>query len=118
MLVRYEREAYVGKQEHYARVTFDSRLRYRPTRKWELPQQEGRWLCMDTNFAQGKSYDYSGVVLELKALHNAPAWMVDLTRQFNLVRTRNCKYSSAVWQESLFRGVPEPPEFAGDLFLY
>jgi len=42
--------------------------------------------------------------------------MIDLVEQFGLVRTGNCKYSSAVWLESLFRGTPALPTYAGECF--
>lgn len=104
LLVRYVRESYFGKIDHYARVTFDRRLEYQPVRCWTDWGERGRWTAMDACVQQNKQYSFSGVVLELKTLCDAPLWMIDLVREFNLVRVGNCKYSTAVWNEALFQG--------------
>ncbi|MDD4869942.1 MAG: polyphosphate polymerase domain-containing protein [Kiritimatiellae bacterium] len=117
-LIRYTREAYFGKMDHYARVTFDRALMYQPTRAWDLSGDGKRWLSIDTSLAQNKSYPYSGVVLELKTLSDAPQWMIDLVMEFGLVRTGNCKYATAVGLESLFRGSPPAPQYAMDMLTY
>ena len=114
--IRYLRESYFGTNDQYARVTFDRKLQYRPTPHWELSPDVGRWFSMDSPLVQNKGMPCSGVVLELKTLSNAPTWMIDLVEQFGLVRTGNCKYSSAVWLESLFRGTPALPTYAGECF--
>lgn len=117
-LIRYTREAYVGKIDHYARVTFDRNLMYQPTREWDLTGKGRRWFSMDTGLAQNKSNRYSGVVLELKTLSDAPQWMIDLVMEFDLVRTGNCKYTTAVGLESMFRGTPELPFYAMEMMTY
>ena len=104
VVVRYTRESYFGKFDHYARVTFDRKLEYQPTTSWTSFGRDGRWLPMDTGMAQGKDFPFSGVVLEVKTLSDAPQWMIDLVMHFGLVRAGNCKYSTAIWQEKLFRG--------------
>ena len=43
--------------------------------------------------------------------------MIDLIMEFGLERTGHCKYSNAVWLESLFLGWPDPPSYAGDLLV-
>lgn len=115
LLIRYQRQSYFGKHDHYARVSFDRELCYHPTSSWDNWGQGGRWMPMDTDLAQRKLYPFSGVVLELKTLSDAPHWMIDCVRHFDLVRTGNCKYSSAVWQEAIFRGVPDEPMYAEEL---
>ncbi len=117
-LVRYTREAYMGKIDHYARVTFDRNLMYQPTREWDLKGENKRWFSMDTGLAQNKMNRYSGVILELKTLSDAPQWMIDLVTAFDLVRTGNCKYATAVGLEAMFRGTPEMPFFATELMTY
>jgi hypothetical protein len=117
-LIRYTREAYLGKMDHYARVTFDRNLMYQPTRRWDLSGANGKWFCMDTPLAQDKDNRYSGVVLELKTLSDAPQWMVDVVMEFDLVRVGNCKYSTALGLESLFRGSPQVPLYAVELLNY
>ncbi|MBN1673939.1 MAG: polyphosphate polymerase domain-containing protein [Kiritimatiellae bacterium] len=114
--LRYTRESYWGMADHYAKVTFDRNLLYQPANSWDSWGKDGMWRSMDSSFTQGKDYPFSGVVLELKTGHDAPRWMVDLTRELELVRTGNCKYSTAVWAEGLFRGSPHQPLYAADPF--
>lgn len=112
MLIRYIRESYFGRMDRYARVTFDRRLEYQPTSAWDEWGCGGRWRPMDSSVTQNKGLSLSGVVLELKTLNEAPVWMLDLVREFDLVRTGHCKYSNAVWEESFFAGEPAPPAYA------
>jgi hypothetical protein len=51
-------------------------------------------------------------------LSDTPQWMIDMVVNFGLARTGNCKYSTAVWQEALFRGSPDTPAYAVDLLSY
>jgi SPX domain protein involved in polyphosphate accumulation len=115
MLIRYHRESYYGANDPYARVTFDRRLVYQPTAAWDTWGRGGRWRTFDSPLAQNKNYRFSGVVLEIKTLNDAPLWMMDLIVRFNLERTGNCKYASAVWQESLFNPRLDVPYTADDL---
>ncbi len=115
LLVRYTRESYFGANDPYARVTFDRRLLYQPTTSWVSWGRGGRWLVMDSSFAQNKNYRFSGIVMEIKTLSDAPHWMMDLIVHFNLEQTGNCKYSSAIWQESVFDQTALAPYTAGDL---
>ena len=116
-LIRYTRESYFGTLDQYARVTFDRKLMYQPTASWESWGRGGRWIPLDSSLVQNKQYPFSGVVLELKTLSEAPRWMIDLIMEFGLERTGHCKYSNAVWLESLFLGWPDPPSYAGDLLV-
>ncbi len=109
--LRYVRESYFGNNEPYARVSFDRRLEYQPAGGWALRGDDSRWIPMDTGLAQNKLHPWSGVVLELKTFNDAPRWMVDLTREFDLVRDGHCKYSTAVSSEALFRGSPDAPAY-------
>jgi hypothetical protein len=118
VLVRYEREAYVSKLDHYARVSFDTRLTYQPTESWTSWGEGGRWIPLDTNLVQNKNHNFSGAVLEIKTLSDTPQWMIDLVMNFDLARVGHCKYSNAVWQESFFRGNPVLPSYATDLLLF
>jgi len=122
MLIRYHRESYFGKIENYARVTFDSRLQYQQTYSWNSWGKDGQWRALDNPIMQTRRHDkelnFSGVVLELKALNEVPRWMVDLTTEFDLGRVGHCKYSNAIWAESLFRATPWTPEYEIDLLQY
>ncbi len=101
-LIRYIRESYFGANDRYARVTFDKNIQYRPTREWDLWPQGGSWWQIDSEL--GMNRPFSGTILELKTYDEAPTWMVDLVKQFNLERTGFCKYASAMRLELLFGG--------------
>ena len=114
LLVRYVRESYVGTVDRYARVTFDRKLQYQMTDSWTDLGESGVWRGMDSAEAQGFGLGYSGVVMELKTLSYMPVWAVDMVERFQLRRNGNCKYSTALWREGLFRGYPETNEEAAD----
>ena len=109
VLVRYTRESYFGRTEKYARVTIDRELLYRPCRELSGMSQPGRWFRMDSSLAQNAGMRDSCVVLELKCLAEMSDWMRELIVHFNLTRTGNCKYATAVWLESLFNGTSSLP---------
>lgn len=113
-LVRYVRESYVGTVDRYARVTFDRQLQYQMTDSWTDFGQSGLWRSMDSTEAQGFGLDYSGVVLEVKTLSHTPVWVMDMVERFQLRRTGNCKYSTALWREGAFRGYPEANDEASE----
>lgn len=116
--LRYARESYFGDAESYARVSFDRRLQYQPAHTWALDEPGVPWLAMDTDLMQNKLMPFSGVVLELKTTAEVPRWMVDLTREFDLERTGNCKYCTAVWSEAVFRGSPVAPTYVSELMAF
>jgi hypothetical protein len=105
-LIRYVRECYLSVTDSYARVTFDRQLEYQPTDSWTDWGRQGRWISMDTPIAQGMGHSFSAVILELKCLSDTPTWMLDLITEFDLMRTGNCKYCTALWQEAPFTGNP------------
>jgi hypothetical protein len=102
VLVRYNRESYVGTIDRYARITFDKKLQYQVTDSWTDFGRSGVWRGMDSTEAQGFGLPYSGVILEVKALSYTPVWMMDLVERFQLHKKGNCKYSTAVWRDSVF----------------
>ena len=102
MLIRYERESYFGMNDRYARLTFDRKISYRPTREYDLWPEGGNWWSIDTQ--TGLNRPFSGVILELKTFDEVPLWMIELVERFNLVRVGFCKYHTAVRVESLFTG--------------
>lgn len=106
VLVQYIRESYMGTVDRYARVTFDRKLRYQVTDSWTDFGRSGLWRSMDSSEAQGFELPYSGVVMEVKALSHMPVWVLDLVERFQLRRSGNCKYSTAIWREGAFRGYP------------
>jgi len=44
--------------------------------------------------------------------------MMDLVTKMDLWRVGHCKYSNAIWAESLFRATPWTPEYEVDLLRY
>lgn len=118
VIVRYTRESYFSTRDRYARVSFDRRLLYQPTDSWTNWGEGRHWYCMDSALAQNKQYRFSGIVLELKTLSDTPEWMIHLVQHFDLARTGNCKYSTAIWQESLFRGTTALAPYAADVLLW
>ena len=104
MLIRYIRESYFGANDDYARVTFDRRVSYRPTRTWELPVLDDSklWRPMDTQ--TGLNRPYAGYIFELKAMSDTPKWMLELVERFNLTTTGFCKYATAWRLETIYRG--------------
>jgi hypothetical protein len=106
MLIRYIRESYFGANDDYARITFDRRVSYRPTREWRLPGEEVAdwkyWRPMDSQ--TGLRRNFAGYIFELKAMRDTPSWMIELVRRFNLTNTGFCKYATAWRLETLFRG--------------
>ena len=106
VMVRYIRESYVGTSDRYARVTFDRKLQYQEANSWTDFGRCGLWRGMDTSEAQGFGLPYSGVVLEVKALSYMPVWVIDMVERFQLRRSGNCKFSTAIWREGFFRGFP------------
>jgi hypothetical protein len=105
-LVRYTRESYVGTVDRYARITFDRKLQYQMTESWTDFGRSGSWRGMDSSEAQGFGLPYSAVILEVKALSHTPVWVMDLVERFQLRKVGNCKYSTAMWREGLFRNYP------------
>jgi len=112
VLIRYERESYVGSIDRYARITFDRKLEYQMTDSWTDFGRNGIWHGMDSSEAQGFGLPYSGVVLEVKTLSHTPTWVQDLVERFQLRKSGNCKYSTAIWREGYFRGYPHTNTFA------
>jgi hypothetical protein len=106
MLIRYIRESYFGANDDYARVTYDRRVSYRPTREWILPGEEiadwKHWRPMDQQIAFRRPY--AGYIFELKSMRDTPTWMLECIERFNLLNTGFCKYATAWRLESLFRG--------------
>jgi hypothetical protein len=122
MLIRYARESYFGKNDHYSRVTFDRRLQYQQTYSWDCWGRNSKWRSLDKTLDQTRrhdqEYNYSGVVMELKALSDMPRWMRDLIQDLNLTRQGHCKFSNAIWAESIFRSTPWTPEYEVDYLRY
>jgi hypothetical protein len=103
LMIQYLRESYMGKVEDYARITFDTNICYQMTSNYSFDSvSERKWRHIDTH--TGLQTDYPGFVLELKSKMGVPRWLLQIVREFNLVRTGFCKYSAALRLESLSAG--------------
>ena len=103
LMIQYMRESYMGKIEDYARVTFDTNICYQMVSDYRFDTvNERRWRHIDTH--TGLRADYTGFILELKSKMGVPRWLMEIVRNFNLVRTGFCKYSAALRLESLSAG--------------
>jgi SPX domain protein involved in polyphosphate accumulation len=118
VLIRYTREAYISTVDQYARVSLDRDLKYQRTHSWDGWGRDGKWRQIDCSLTQNKSLPFSGVILELKTLSDVPEWIIELVEKFDLVRTGHCKYSNAIWEESLFCGTTDSPIYATDLLVH
>jgi hypothetical protein len=100
----------------YARITFDRHLEYQMTDSWDDWGRSGHWRAMDQSLIQNQGHPFSGIVLEVKTLNDAPEWMMELVMAFNLDRGGHCKYSNAVWQESLYDASEQGPYTSDELW--
>jgi len=94
ILTQYVRKAYVSDIDDYARVTFDTDLRYQPEEEYTLAPDDEKMIPLDneTIFDSG-----CNVILELKCHSaNVPLWMIDLIRCFNLRKRSFSKYVTGV----------------------
>ncbi|MBM4062252.1 MAG: polyphosphate polymerase domain-containing protein [Planctomycetes bacterium] len=82
VLVRYEREAYVARDDADLRVTFDRRLAAMPESAPVVRLQDRRYALLPRR----------GLVLELKFTGRCPAWMLDAVQACELHRTSFSKY--------------------------
>jgi len=103
VMLQYLRESYLGRQEQYARITFDTQVAYQPVRGYDFAEiQNRRWRRIDTQ--TGLNCDFPGFILEIKTESGMPFWMRNLIQNFNLIRIGFCKYSTAVRMELLHCG--------------
>lgn len=93
-LVRYRREPYFSLIDDYARVTFDTQITAHKLDTLTF-QPDGRcWRALDDVVTQRSAS--SMVVLELKFTSQVPLWMVNLARNFGLVRCGYSKYGNSI----------------------
>lgn len=92
VVVRYDREAYVGSSGEGIRATFDLRLRALPCDRPEVPIVAAGFVPI----RQGL------VLLELKFNDRCPGWLVRLVQRHELQRTSFSKYCHAVRDTARF----------------
>ena len=94
LLVQYERRAWMGRFEDYARVSVDSQIRAQSSRVWSLDAHAGAWRALD---AADRTRTWGSIsVLELKFGERAPSWMVSLVDALGLNRQAYSKYGHGV----------------------
>ena len=86
VLVRYDREAYVGTTDPNVRVTFDRHLRAAATSRAEVRMGGAGFHAIGER----------AVILELKFNDRCPAWLLQLVKRFELRRTSYSKYCAAI----------------------
>ncbi|MBK8804399.1 MAG: polyphosphate polymerase domain-containing protein [Fibrobacteres bacterium] len=93
VLTQYRRKAWFGTADAYARVTLDVGMRWREERGFDFSaaEREMRPSDLPERFDPG-----CNAVLEVKcARQQVPLWMLDMIRQFGLVRSGFSKFESA-----------------------
>jgi hypothetical protein len=114
--VSYYREIYESVEDEELRVTFDRYIhgsRYDGSGRLRVPQRGWR-PYLPPYLAP---FPHDGVILELKFDNQAPRWMFDLVKIFNLQQIPVCKYAACIYAQQLQwrRGVL--PEQERDLVL-
>jgi len=85
-VVRYDREAYVGRFDSEVRVTFDRMLRAAVTDEPVVQTERNDFVPVES----------SRVVVELKFNHRMPNWMAAVIRRFELRRLSFSKYGRSI----------------------
>jgi hypothetical protein len=114
--VSYFREIYESVEDEELRVTFDREVRgssYDGSGCLRVPQRG--WYPYLPPYLAPLPRD--GVILELKFDNQAPRWMFDLVKLFNLRQTPVCKYSACIYAQHLQWGRRVLPEQEEDLKL-
>ena len=96
LLVRYRREAWVSDVNTYARVTFDTDLRYLIMEDYRLSADAAHFRAIDDPVSVGEPD--SRVVLELKSTLAVPRWMTALIADLDLWRRGFSKYCTGIEQ--------------------
>jgi hypothetical protein len=98
--VSYFREAYEAEHDAQLRVTFDRYIhgsRYDGSARLQVPKRG--WLPYLPPYLA--PFPRDGVILELKFDNQAPRWMFDLVKIFNLRQTPVCKYAACIYAQQL-----------------
>jgi SPX domain protein involved in polyphosphate accumulation len=93
ILTQYRRKAYISSVDDYARITFDKNLRYQY--EWDYNVKPDDDLMVPYDNENLFSEPYHNVILEIKCTKKVPMWIIDLIRDFQLVRSSFSKYGSS-----------------------
>ena len=96
LLTQYQRRAFISSIEEYARVTMDTKMRYREQEHYSLvPNSDMKNYDNETIYSNSYENDAS-VILELKCnIGHVPKWMLDLISVFNLKQQGFSKYANS-----------------------
>jgi hypothetical protein len=114
--VSYFREIYESTEDEELRVTMDREIHgssYDGSGCLRLPQRG--WRPYLPPYLAPLPKD--GVILELKFDNQAPRWMFEMVKLFNLRQTPVCKYSACIYAQQLQWGRRVLPEQEEDLHL-
>jgi SPX domain protein involved in polyphosphate accumulation len=114
--ISYHREVYESANDDELRVTLDRAVhasRYDGSGRLEIPKHGWR-LYLPPYLAP---FPKDGVILELKFDNQAPRWMSELTRIFNLHQISVCKYSAGIYAQQLHWNQPVLSELEEALAL-
>jgi hypothetical protein len=116
VFISYYREIYESTHDDELRVTMDRYIHassYDGNGRLEVPRRGWR-PYLPPYLAP---FPKDGVILELKFDNQAPRWMFELARIFNLRQTPVCKYSAGIYAQQLQWGRKVLPEQEEDLVL-
>ena len=114
--VSYYREIYEATDDEELRVTFDRYIhgsRYDGSGRLEVPKRG--WRPYLPPYLS--PFPRDGVILELKFDNQAPRWMFDLVKIFNLRQTPVCKYAACIYAQQIQWHRRVLPEQEYDLVL-
>lgn len=100
VFVSYYREIYESQNDDELRVTMDRYIRgsrYDGSGRMEVPRRGWR-PYLPPYMAP---FPQDGVILELKFDNQAPRWMFELAKIFNLRQISVCKYSACIYAQQL-----------------
>ncbi len=100
IFVSYYREIYESEHDEELRVTFDRYIHgshYDGSGRLEVPKRG--WRPYLPPYLS--PFPEDGVILELKFDNQAPRWMFDLVKIFNLRQTPVCKYAACIYAQQL-----------------
>lgn len=112
-LTQYRRRAFFSLVDDYARVTFDSALRYQLRDFYDLCPYDPEMLGYDHEICMDQ--EDSSVVLELKSTPQIPIWMSDLVATFGLEQGGFSKFGNA-YLDQLERHIQGGTPHQGDLY--
>jgi len=106
LFTQYKRRAYFSTVDDYARVTFDTSMKYRQQDDFRLASDE-QLISYDNETIYAKDmFSEGAVILELKSnIGQVPTWMLDLIATFNLKQQGFSKYATSSLVSHLDNGL-------------